>query len=99
MISGLVFFDQPVDQRIDPRPIFRANVSRVVAQMLEVFVLLEHRGFVDVIVRGDAVLPRILGQLPDIVEIVPANIHIEEDHVTVDVLLPQQVLQVLAPRN
>jgi hypothetical protein len=61
-----------------------------------VLVLHEHGCFVDVIVGRNAVVVCILGELPNIQRIVPADVHIEKNHVAVDVLLLQQVLQVLA---
>ena len=64
--------------------------------MFEVLVLLEHRSFVDVIVGSNAVVMGILGELSNIQRIVPADVHVEEHHVAVCVLLLQQMLQVLA---
>ncbi len=50
------------------RPIFRTNVGWIVAQVLEVLILLEHGRFVDVIVGGDAVVMCVFGDLTDIVQ-------------------------------
>jgi hypothetical protein len=42
--------------------------------MLEVFVLLDHGSFVDVIIRRNAVVVGILGELSNIYRVVPAEI-------------------------
>ncbi len=67
--------------------------------MLEVLILLEHRRFIDVIVGRYVVIVRIVGQLPHVLEVIAADIHIEKDHVPVDVLLPQNMFQVLFRGN
>jgi hypothetical protein len=46
--------------------------------MLEVVVLLEHGGFVDVIVRGNPMLAGVLGNLADVFGVVPADVDVEE---------------------
>jgi len=43
LVSSFIFFDQPVDQGIDLRPILRTNVGGIVAQVLEVLILLKCR--------------------------------------------------------
>jgi len=50
--------------------------------MLEVLVLLDHRRLVDVIVRGQVVVAGVLGQPAKIFQVVPADVHVEEHHVT-----------------
>ena len=67
-------------------------------EMPEVLVLLDHGRFVDVVIGGDAILVREFGDLAHVFEIVAADIQIEENHVAVDVLLAQQVLEIL-PRG
>src|SRR5271154_5512281 len=47
LIAGLVLVDEPIDEGIDVSPIFRPDVGGIVAEMLEVLILLEHRRFVD----------------------------------------------------
>ena len=61
-------------------------------------VLLDHRRFVDVIVGRNAVNAGIFGQRADVLGIVPAYIHVEEDHIAEHVLFLQPVLQVFAYR-
>src|SRR5271163_3512087 len=43
LIAGLVLFDEPIDEGIDVSPIFRPDIGGIVAEMLEVLVLLKHR--------------------------------------------------------
>src|SRR5215469_11576817 len=67
--------------------------------MLEVLVLLEHWSFVNVIVSRNAMLACVLGQLTNILSIVATDIHVEEHHVTVHILLSQQMFEMLAYRH
>ena len=68
-------------------------------RVLEVLILLKQRRFIDVVVGGDAVVVGDLGQLPHVVEIVAADIDVEEDGVAVSVLLADQVVELLANRR
>lgn len=54
-VAGPVFLDEPVDEGIDTRPVRRRD-ERAVAVVVSEMRLVEHRGFVDVVVGGDAVL-------------------------------------------
>src|SRR5262249_5624009 len=66
--------------------------------MLEMIVLLQHRSFIEVIVRGQPVLAGVLRQHANIFHVIAADIHVEEDHRTIYILLPDQILEVLASR-
>ena len=74
------------------------DVGVVLVVVLEV-VLLEHRRFVDVVVGGDPVVVGDFGELLDIVHIVPADVHVEENGRAVLVLLPQKMIEIRAHRR
>ncbi len=99
LIARFVFLDQPIDQRVDLPPIFRADIGGVVIQVLEVVVLFEHRCFVDVVVGGNAVVVSVFGELSDVLQVVAADIDVEKHQVAIDVLLPQDVFQILLRGN
>jgi hypothetical protein len=63
--------------------------------MFEMLVLLEHGRLIDVVVRCNAMIVGILGELLNIQRIVPADVHVEKHHVAVHVLFFKQVLRVL----
>src|SRR5208282_1725705 len=75
-----------------------ADKHRAVLQAAEMF-LLQQRRFADVIVGCDAVVTGQLGQLPDVFQIIAANVDIEENRVSVLVLLAHQVIKILADGN
>jgi hypothetical protein len=62
-------------------------------------VLFEHRRLIDVIIGRQPMVACVLGKEPDVLQIIPANVHIEEDHVAVHILLPRQVLEVATHRR
>ena len=67
--------------------------------MLEVFILLEHGGLINVVVGSDAVVVSVFGKLAYVFGVVTADIHVKENHVVVHVLLAHEVLEVLSHRN
>src|ERR1700733_1805213 len=64
-------------------------------RVLEVFILLQQRRLVDVIIGRDAVVASYLGKLSHIVEVVAADIDIEEDREAMPILLADQVVELL----
>jgi hypothetical protein len=79
-------------------PVFGANVSGIVVQVLEMVILLQHGSLIDVVVGGHVTVVRILCQHPDIFEIVAADVDVEKDYILVDIVFAQDVFQVLAGR-
>jgi len=99
LVARFVLFDEPIDESVNLSPVFRTNVGGIVAEVVEVVVLLEHRGFIDVVVGGDTMLTGIFGQPPDVLHVVAANVDVEKDEIAVDALLAQDVFQVLLGGN
>src|SRR5579864_8550556 len=77
-------------------PIFRADVGGIVAEMFEMLILLQHWSLVDMVVGSYVVFTRVLGDLPHVLGIVPANVDVKENHVAIHVLLLHQIFDVLA---
>jgi len=99
LVPGFIFFDDPIHQPIHFAPILRTNVCGVVAHVFEVLVLLEHRRFVDVIVRRQAIGVGIFGQQADVFQIVATDVDVKKHHVTVHILLAHHVFEVSLRRN
>src|SRR5579864_7447418 len=99
LITGFVFLDQPIDQRVDLAPVFRPDVGGVVVQVLKVVILFEHWSLIDVVVGSNPMLVGVFGELSDILHIVAADVDVEKDEVSVYVLLPQNVLEILLRGN
>ena len=66
--------------------------------MFEVLILLKHGSFIDVVVGSNPMVVRIVGEDSDVFRVVTTNVHVEEHHISVHVLLLQQMLQVFADR-
>lgn len=89
MVARSVLFDQPINQTVHLAP-----VCGVVKKVLEVLVLLEHGRFIDVIIRGNAVVMGVFRKLTYIARVVVADVGIEKD-----LLLAQNVFKVFLCRE
>src|SRR6185437_1361974 len=54
LVTGAVLLDQPVNEFIHLPPVLGTNVGGILLQMFEMLILLQHGGFIDVIVGGHA---------------------------------------------
>ena len=96
LVSGFVLFDEPIHQGIDFGPVFRADVGGIVAEMLEMLILLQHWRLIDVVVGGYVVFTRVLGDLPNVLGIVSADVDVKEHHIAIHILLLHQIFDVFA---
>jgi len=74
-----LFLCQPLNRLFDRRPVIFSDVGDIVVGVLEMLVLLQQRRLIDVVVGGDATIMGYLRQLPHIVQIIAADVDVQEN--------------------
>lgn len=98
LVSGLVFFDQPIHQVVDLRPVVRIDEGIVRFVMFEM-ILLDHRRLVEMIIRRNAVIAGDLRQLLHIFHVVAADVDVEKHGASVLIFSAHQVIEILSLRS
>src|SRR5581483_858003 len=95
----LLLLPSPIHQSIYVAPVLRTDVGGIVGKMLEMIILFEHRGLVDVVVGGYSVVVGVFREHAYVFGVIATDVHIKEHQVLIDILLAQHVLEVLLRRN
>ena len=99
LVSRVLLFGQPLNRLLHGRPVIPGDVGDIVVSVFEVFILLEQWRLIDVIVGRDAVVVSDFGELPNVIEVIAADIDVEKDGIAIPVLLANQVIELFANRQ
>ena len=75
-----------------------SNVGDIVVRVLEVFVLLQQRRLIDLVIGGDSAIMGYLGQLPHIIQVVTADVDVQKHWIPVSILFTNQVVKLFPDR-
>ena len=98
LVSTAVLINQPVEHCVDLRPVLLPDKRGVLFQVVEI-VVLEHGRFVDVIIRGNSIVVGDFRQSLHIIQVVPADVDVEEHRGAVAVLPANQIVKIPANRS